>query len=112
MKLLLSLIVSIFMTTSAFAHVSLVSSMPADGAKLDMAPHMVMLTFSEESNLTGFDMVNENGDAVAIDELPKGLTAMAHISVPTLTSGKYTITWHAASKDMHAMSGTVTFTVK
>ena len=95
-----------------FAHVSLVSSMPVDGAELEAAPHMVMLTLSEPAKVTGFELVKDSGEEITVGDLPTEMTAMAHIGLPTLTSGKYTITWHVASKDMHAMSGTISFTVK
>ena len=111
-SLLLSFIIVSLTTTLAFAHVSLVSSMPADGAELDTAPQMVMLTLSEPAKITGFELVKEDGEEMTVGDLPADMTAMAHISLPTLTSGKYTITWHATSKDMHAMSGTITFTIK
>ena len=110
-SLLISLIILSFTAATGFAHVSLVNSMPADGAKLDTAPNMVMLTLSEPAKVTGFELVKDSGEEIAVGDLPKEMTAMAHISLPKLTSGKYTITWHAASKDMHAMSGSISFTV-
>tara|TARA_R110002096_G_scaffold362527_2_gene555662 strand:- start:8033 stop:8329 length:297 start_codon:yes stop_codon:yes gene_type:complete len=95
-----------------FTHVSLVNSMPADGAELDIAPKMVMLTLSEPAKITGFELVKDNGETITVGNLPKEMMAMAHISLPALTSGKYIITWHAAAKDMHAMSGSISFTLK
>lgn len=113
MKYIFTIIyMSIFISSTAFAHVSLVSSTPADGAVVETSPSMVMLTLSEPARLTGFELVKENDEEIEVGELPKETAAMVHMPLPTLTSGGYTITWRAASKDMHAMSGTITFSVK
>jgi len=111
-SIFLSLIILSITAATGFAHVSLVSSMPAEGAVLDDAPKMVMLTLSEPAKITGFELVKDSGEEITVGELPNEMTPMAHISLPKLASGKYTITWSAASKDMHAMSGTISFAVK
>lgn len=112
MRILLSVLFSIWMSSAALAHVSLVSSMPADGAQLTDAPTMVMLTFSDVAKVTSIELENDNGETIKVTELPNGMAAMAHINLPALTSGNYTLNWHAASKDMHVMSGSFKFSIR
>lgn len=108
----LLLLVLAFVVAGAWpagAHTSLLSSDPADGARLDTAPEQVVLTFSEP--------IREPSEAsVQVD----GRTLEAQVSVdgPRLVvtpaspaGGSYEINYRVVSADGHPVSGTTTFDV-
>jgi methionine-rich copper-binding protein CopC len=103
------------LSTAAFAHAHLKSSVPADKSTV-AAPQELDMTFSEELNLkfSGVKITGPNkgavktGDAMLMDE-KVGL--MVPVS-EKLGPGAYNVEWHALSADGHKTSGTFTFTVK
>ncbi len=100
----------------AWAHAKLVTSNPAANATLSAPPKTITLTFNEKlvPAFSKFELVMpEHGgmkvpvktvisaDGKTITGTPQG----------ALTNGAYKITWSAASKDGHKMSGEVPFKV-
>jgi copper resistance protein C len=116
MKTALILAVGLAMIApAAFAHAHLTAEMPADKAVV-AAPGDLMLTFSEDVNLT-FTGVTVTGPdkAVVAQGKPSVNADMTVLTVPltgTLAAGTYTVAWHALSNDGHKTHGTYTFTVK
>lgn len=99
--------------THVEAHARLVASQPADGAMIAASPAAVTLVFSESAKVTALS-IQAAGDkspkklSVAIGEDSSSHTIM----LPALSSGNYTLTWHALSDDGHVTSGTVKFSVR
>ncbi len=113
MKPLLLALMMIFMApTMASAHVRLVSSVPADGTVLESSPKTITLKFSQSVRIISVTLVNAKDEKTKTSDLPKGMVEEAVVDIPTLAAGDYVVTWRGASKDMHAMSGTIKFTVK
>ena len=111
-SLFLALMMTLMTSSIASAHVKLVSSIPADGAVLEASPQNITLKFSQAARVVSVTLVGSNDKKTKASDLPKGLVEEAVVNIPTLAAGDYVITWRGASKDMHAMSGTIKFTVK
>jgi copper resistance protein C len=96
----------------AQAHTHLEKSVPANGSELKAAPKTLSLSFAEAVHLTAIAVENEADHAQQqLKPLPSGEIADAVVPMPALSAGKYVVTWHAASKDGHVMSGKVKFTI-
>ncbi|MEM7116718.1 MAG: copper resistance CopC family protein [Chloroflexota bacterium] len=99
----------------AHAHADLELASPAPGEQLAEAPTEIRLTFSEVVGeetavllLTGdFELIGEL-DVAAEPRNPRQVVA----SVPTLSSGIYTVQWTAVSADGHKISGSYNFQVE
>ena len=113
--LLIAATASIALAGHAFAHAHLKSSVPAADSTVKQAPSELDLTFSEGLNLkfsgvtvTGPDKtVVKTGAATLMDG---DATLMVPVS-DKLSSGKYTVQWHALSTDGHKTNGSYSFTI-
>jgi methionine-rich copper-binding protein CopC len=103
------------LSTEAFAHAHLKSSVPADKSVVE-APQELDLTFSEELNLkfTGVTVIGPNKGAVKTGEamLMDGKVGLMVPVSEKLGAGAYDVEWHALSADGHKTKGSFTFTVK
>ena len=117
--LALSTIVSILLLagilTPVYAHANLIRSDPPANAILSASPHQVTLYFSEqlEPKLSGATIYDSNGKEVdtGYSVSPTDASVLI-VSLPTLPSGVYTVSWHAISAvDGHHTSGSFSFGV-
>ncbi|MEO6023847.1 MAG: copper homeostasis periplasmic binding protein CopC [Burkholderiales bacterium] len=102
--------------TGAYAHPRLQASNPAPGAKLNVAPKEIRMTFSEGlvAPFTGLELKNNSGKVISTSKLTFAAGDARRIVVPIgarLTTGSYTVIWHAVSVDTHRISGSFTFKV-
>ncbi len=113
---MLAVLLSLAATQAAFAHAHLLSAEPGSGATLSAGPSDLKLTFSEalEAKLSGATVVSEEKG-----EVPIGTPVLADgndkvLIVPLnerLGAGKYTVSWHALSKDGHTTHSSYSFIV-
>ena len=100
---------------SANAHATLVSSTPVDGARVEVAPAEVTLTFEEPVQLVP-------GTAQVIsDDGARADSGDAHLSTdgatlviplrPDVEKGSYSAVWRVISADTHTVSGSISFGV-
>lgn len=95
----------------AYGHVVLVSSDPADGARLDAPPSQVVLVFSEPVN------PKLSRVALTIGQTPTPLPSLVRILDDTITaplpagSGNYRLAYRVIGTDGHRIDGRVQFTV-
>ncbi|GIF21797.1 hypothetical protein Ate02nite_45270 [Paractinoplanes tereljensis] len=97
----------------AWAHTSLVSSVPAKGAALTKAPTAVSLTFSQRLNPDFTTIVVSDAAKQRIPAAPPAIdraTSTLEFSQP-LTNGTYTVAYRVVSNDGHTVQGSYTFTV-
>lgn len=98
--------------SQAFAHSSLISSDPAEGAQLAAAPDAVTLVFSEPL-LPDFVRVLAVDASGASEELPlqsiDGATAIAAWPAAA-PPGTWSVEYRVVSQDGHPINGRVTFT--
>lgn len=96
----------------AYAHASLVSTNPADGATVRTLPTEMSATFSENLGTPAYLVVTaSNGDDVTNGE-PTVLDDA--VSVPLKDPGirgEYSVSYRVVSADGHPIEGTLTFTV-
>lgn len=110
------LIGSVLLAAPASAHAILVSSSPADGARVDAAPASVTLTFDEAVQPVRADdevissTTGERVDTGSLQQSADGTTLVLPLR-PGLPRGSYTAVWRVVSADTHVMSGSITFGV-
>ena len=101
----------------ASAHATLVTSSPADGARLNTAPHTVTITFDESvglGNLGYLHVTNQAGkrvDARAAYHPGGDGTKIADDLQSGLGDGTYTASFRVISADSHPVAGTIQFVV-
>ncbi len=116
--LLVGLLAIVGTSGSALAHADLVSSDPADGARLAAAPATITLVFSEELKSEGNLVTVTDASGAQVDagdsaldlNDPKRVTLTVSLK-PGLGDGVYTVNWTNASTDGHSEEGTLSFTV-
>jgi len=108
----LLLTLGIVAAPAAQAHDALVSTEPADGATVPVAPAEVSLTFEEPAVAMGteIEVTSPDGTVVSSGEPVLLDTTVSQAVEGDLPAGKYTVTWRVTSQDGHAVSGTYAFT--
>lgn len=118
----------LFFPLSALAHSPLASLSPPDGASVDQTPSQIEMVFKLPAKLIKVEMRkltaksngsflrkligSREGDEVTLrkDFLMK-LAEKHFISVPSLTSGNYSVAWRAMGEDGHVIKGNFSFKV-
>jgi copper transport protein len=95
----------------AWAHTSLLESVPAADARLDVAPETVELTFSEPVRLTVLALRDEGDDETRLTPRESGRSATFSAELPELPAGSYVIHWRVVSADTHVVSGEIAFRI-
>ena len=98
---------------SASAHDQLLSSTPADGAALDIAPHDVTLEYSDSVLTVGaIVLVVDSNETNWVSDEPviDGWKVSAQLR-DDMPDGAYEIRWRVVSVDGHPISGIMSFTV-
>lgn len=97
-------------------HLHLVSSVPAIDARLDGAPAVIALTFSEpvEPALASIAVLGPDSAAVTLE--PPAAGDSAHVIVARWTTvevaaGDYTVVWQVVGRDGHPVRGEYRFTL-
>lgn len=99
----------------AFAHTALVSSDPADGARVPIMPEHVALVFTEEIDASMVQVIVNSGgrarraEGITVD----GARVVAPVPAESAESGdgEVGVLYRVVSADGHPVSGRVTFTV-
>lgn len=100
---------------SAYAHSTVESASPQNGATLATPPAEIRLKFSEplEPAFTSVKLLGPSGQEVATTEkvrVEEGKTVV--LPLPTLAPGTYKAQWMSAGRDGHHVHGELSFTVK
>jgi copper transport protein len=99
----------------AWAHNSLQSSTPADGAVLTSAPQQLSLVFAKAVPLdtASVDLIDGTGAKVEIGGLSNGPSGETEViaTLPTMASGAYTFRWRLVGSDGHAITGRVAVSI-
>ncbi len=97
----------------AFAHTELETSSPVAGARLDVAPTIVSLTFGEAVRLPA-NPIRVTGPDGAVWTVGQATVTDATVSAPVSAAGPagaYTLTWQVVADDGDTIRGTVRFTL-
>ena len=100
---------------SANAHATLVSSTPVDGARVEVAPAEVTLTFDEPVQLVPgtAQVISDDGDRPDSGDAhlsTDGATLVIPLR-PDVEKGSYSAVWRVISADTHTVSGSISFGV-
>lgn len=112
-RCLLLLVALMLGAQAALAHNSLKSSMPGDGAVINVAPDALELVFSDSTYLVSVTVTPENGKQAPLDfEPPLDYSPQFRVPLPMLAPGRYTVDWKVEGQDTHIIEGKFSFTVK
>ena len=106
----ITLITLMTLAATAQAHTHLEGSVPADKSRV-AAPAAIVLNFSEATRVTALTLQKNNGEPVALANLPAKATAHVSVPVAELAAGDYVVNWRVVGEDGHVMSGKFGFTV-
>lgn len=106
-------ITMIIATSTAFAHVSLISSTPAANTTVSAQPKNLSLNFADEVMLMKIQILDEQSQALPLNyKVSHDLKKTFDVALPTLKKGKYNVLWSTMGKDGHNMNGAYSFTLK
>jgi putative copper export protein/methionine-rich copper-binding protein CopC len=116
LRLLTSVLMTVFVSTPAHAHAVLKSSLPAAGAHVGIAPRQLRLEFSESLELTFTTIVlrGQTGAVVALGPVQGASDSRRAVLVSVrgaLAAGTYTVEWKSAGADGHPVQGKFEFTI-
>jgi methionine-rich copper-binding protein CopC len=113
-KTILALVLAITPAV-AFAHAHLEKAEPAVGSTINVAPHELVLHFSEqlEGAFSGAIVTDAKGATVSgkatVDANDR---KVMRVPLKPNGGGTYKVNWHALSVDTHKTQGSFSFTVK
>jgi methionine-rich copper-binding protein CopC len=98
--------------TALFAHTSLATSNPTDGAVLEESPQQVELGFTEQVRFLKFSLNGVEVSSVPVTFKPSASVQDVH-SVPlsALGKGSYTVNWSVMGSDGHLVENSFGFSV-
>ena len=111
--LLLGVLGSLALATSADAHAALRSVTPADGAQLGQPPTEVVLTFDEavSTSFATVTVTDEGGASVSQGRATVDGAVVRQALAAPLAPGRYTVAFRVVSDDGHPVSDATSFTV-
>jgi copper transport protein len=99
----------------ADAHAELISTEPASGEQLDVAPPQVVLRFTESVDVAddAVQVLSAGGERIDAGNPghPNGERSSVAVDLPSLDDGTYVVSWRVISSDSHPVSGAFTFGV-
>ncbi len=111
--LLLVLVCALAVPEAAWAHASLLRSLPRDGAVLERAPSRVRVVFDDDVRLASGIKAIRNGGGSVLEGKPR-IAGRRSLVIPLrsgLGAGDYTVLWRVLSDDGHKLAGVVAFAV-
>ncbi len=112
MKMLSTVALISTLVTSAFAHSSVDTTTPENGATVAEVPSEISFNFTDDIRLTKVNMIHQEAHTVALDL--GGQTSFGRafaLPLQGMGEGTYRIEWRGLGADGHAMQGEFTFTV-
>lgn len=100
----------------AWAHAFLDHAEPKVGSTVSVAPTEIKVWFTQELEPAFSSLEVADAKGKQVDKKDTHLDAknklLLTVSVPPLSPGTYTVTWHVVSVDTHKTQGHFEFTVK
>lgn len=97
--------------SAAWAHATLISATPSDGASLASAPSVVELAFSDEMQPEADVIVTGPDGESVTDGAPEVDGGVVTQNLMPGGRGQYTIAYRATSRDGHPLTGQLSFAV-
>ncbi|PZV37196.1 copper resistance CopC/CopD family protein [Mesorhizobium kowhaii] len=98
-------------TGSAFAHATLITAQPADGAVVPVAPEAVTLRFSEPVRPLVARLIHPGGHTEILKDIGDRGSVVVLTLPPNLERGTHILSWRVASSDGHPIGGGLLFSV-
>ncbi len=115
MRILTTILASlmVFAGATALAHSMIKAINISSGDSFAAAPEAFEITFSHKAALADIELETASGEAIETGfESADDMSASFSVSLPTLESGDYLLTWKAVARDGHIMSDTIDFSVE
>ena len=104
--------VALGLAPTAFAHSMVAKTSIAENAKLAASPPDFTATFEHDARVSNVKLTDAKGAAVPLDFAPSAKMEKSFtVALPHLAAGKYTLSWKSLSKDGHAMSSAIHFSI-
>jgi copper resistance protein C len=97
--------------TAAFAHTTVASTSPKNGAVLAASPPVIEISFRAAANLTSVVVVAPGQPERKLEFTPKGSATSFKLPNPALVAGRNEIQWKALSKDGHVINGSLVLVI-
>lgn len=95
-----------------WAHASLVSAVPSDGAVVTSQPEEVVLRFDEEVSVLSLRLVDNTGKVVTLRGSPQSRAQTFTVALPAqLHDGTYLLSYRVASADSHPIGASIYFSI-
>ena len=100
-------------TSAAWAHDSIISTTPADGAHIETAPSQVSMLYTDSLITIGASVVIVDQDGTDWADGPVTLAGTDAVQPlrAGMPDGMYEVRWRVVSSDGHPISGVIPFTV-
>ncbi|MBP2238467.1 copper transport protein [Sinorhizobium kostiense] len=95
----------------AWAHASLISTDPRDGAVVAAAPSTYSLTFSEPVSPLSLKLVRPDGASTPLDRFEVKDRTVEIAAPADLAQGTHVLSWRVTSADGHPVGGSVVFSI-
>jgi methionine-rich copper-binding protein CopC len=101
---------------AASAHAFLDHAVPAVGATVPTAPRQVQMFFTQqlEAAFSGAAIADAGGKTIATGAAtvdPRNPMALV-LNLPSLSPGRYRVSWHVVSVDTHRTEGSFSFEIR
>lgn len=112
MKTLTTSVLISMLATNAFAHSSVDTTTPENGATVAEVPSEISFKFADDIRLTKVNMIHQEAHTVTLDLGDQTKFGRAfELPVQSMGEGIYRIEWRGLGADGHAMQGEFTFIV-
>lgn len=112
MKKFTTIVLVFMLATSAFAHSSVDTTIPENGATITEMPSEISFNFADDIRLTKVNMTHQDVHTVTLDLGDQTNFGRAFaLPLQSMGEGTYRIEWRGLGADGHAMQGEFTFTV-
>ncbi|MDX1010008.1 copper resistance CopC/CopD family protein [Sinorhizobium medicae] len=101
----------LWLAATAFAHASLVETIPADNAVIAHAPAMFSMTFSEAVSPLSLKLVGPDGSSAGLERYELRDRTLEVEPPPWLVRGTHVLVWRVVSEDGHPIGGSVIFSI-
>jgi copper transport protein len=95
----------------AWAHASLISAQPSDGAVVAASPESLVLTFNEPVAPLRLQLLGPNGQLIVVPDVMQHDATLVATVPRQLGEGTHVLSWRVVSADGHPVGGTVIFSI-
>jgi methionine-rich copper-binding protein CopC len=115
-RLVLAAILFLAVQSSAWAHAFLDYADPKVGSTVTNSPPVIKIWFTQQLEPVFSSIMVQDEQGKEVDKKDMHLDdkhkTLLILSLPHLSDGTYTVTWHVVSVDTHRTQGSFKFTIK